>query len=308
MSEAKLIRTLTQGLPSDDSVHVGPGDDCAVISTQKNEDLCLFKTDAIVEGIHFTADTRPELIGRKAIARPLSDIAAMSGYPTHALITLGLPKIFDEARLAAIYQGAQEMAAQHDTFIVGGETTRTSELLISVSLIGRCDPATVITRAGSQTGDAIFVTGELGGSLAGKHLDFMPRLQESHWLSGRFDIHAMIDLSDGLATDLHHLLNDQIGAELLTTAIPISKAAKEYSRANPSGKTPLLAALTDGEDYELLFTLPAKQAVSLHDEWKQSFQELPLKCIGKITRKPGISLRDENGAHSLNVKGYDHLK
>ncbi|MBL67243.1 MAG: thiamine-phosphate kinase [Verrucomicrobiales bacterium] len=308
MSEAKLIRTLTQGLPSDDSVHVGPGDDCAVISTQKNEDLCLFKTDAIVEGIHFTADTRPELIGRKAIARPLSDIAAMSGYPTHALITLGLPKIFDEARLAAIYQGAQEMAAQHDTFIVGGETTRTSELLISVSLIGRCDPATVITRAGSQTGDAIFVTGELGGSLAGKHLDFMPRLQESHWLSGRFDIHAMIDLSDGLATDLHHLLNDQIGAELLTTAIPISKAAKEYSRANPSGKTPLLAALTDGEDYELLFTLPAKQAVSLHDEWKQSFRELPLKCIGKITRKPGISLRDENGAHSLNVKGYDHLK
>ncbi len=308
MSEAKLIRTLTQGLPSDDSVHVGPGDDCAVINTHKNEDLCLFKTDAIVEGIHFTADTRPELIGRKAIARPLSDIAAMAGWPTHALITLGLPKNFTEARLAAIYQGAQEMAAQHDTFIVGGETTRTSELLISVSLIGRCDPATVITRDGSQTGDAIFVTGELGGSLAGRHLDFMPRLQESRWLSDRFDIHAMIDLSDGLATDLHHLLNDQIGAELLTTSIPISKAAKERARANPSGKTPLLAALTDGEDYELLFTLPAKQAVSLHDEWKQSFQELSLKCIGKITRKPGISLRDENGAHSLNVKGYDHLK
>ncbi len=306
MNETELITKLTAALPTDDSVHVGPGDDCAAVSLGMIGDYLLFKTDAIVEGIHFTADTPPEKIGRKAIARALSDIAAMGGWPTHALITLGLPEGYDQERLAAIYQGAGEMGASHKTFIVGGEVTRTSELLISVAMIGECDRMYTLTREGSKNGDAIFVTGELGGSLAGKHLDFDPRLEESRWLAQQFEIHAMIDLSDGLATDLRHLLGKKLGAELRTPAIPISRAAKKQAKANPT-KTATIAALTDGEDYELLFTLPANQAVPLHDQWKKKFPDLPLHCIGKITNQPGITLRDDKGVLPLNVKGYDHL-
>ena len=306
MTETELIQKLTAELPYDSTVLTGPGDDCAVIELGGQN--LLFKTDAIVEGIHFTPNTPPEMIGRKAIARPLSDFAAMGGFPTHALITLGLPGEHCEDRIASIYEGAKNIAANHKTSIVGGETARSSQLWLSVSVIGTVDRKYCITRTGSKTSDAIFVTGELGGSLASKHLNFQPRILEGHWLAQEFDVHAMIDLSDGLATDLRHLLNKNLGAELLTTAIPVSRAAKLRAKDAPSGKTALLAALTDGEDYELLFTLPTKDAVKLHDAWKEKFPDLSLKCIGKITGEPGIILRDEKGIHPLNVHGYDHLQ
>ncbi len=308
MSETDLIIRLTAGLYAENSIIVGPGDDCAVIDLGITGDYCLFKTDAIVEGVHFESNTPAKMIGRKAIARPLSDIAAMGGTPTHTLITLGLPDEHCEDRIAAIYEGAKAIAVQHKTSIVGGETTRSRELWLSVSVIGKVDREHCITRTGSVAGDAIFVTGELGGSLAGKHLDFQPRIQEGRWLAQDFDIHAMIDLSDGLATDLRHLLGKKLGAELLTTAVPISHAAKLRAKETPLDKTALLAALTDGEDYELLFTLPAGDAVKLHDAWKDKFPDLSLKCIGKITGEPGIILRDEKGIHPLNIHGYDHLQ
>jgi len=306
MQETDLITKLTTNLPTDSSIDVGPGDDCAVINVDGKN--VLLKTDAVVEGVHFTADTPPEKIGRKAIARPLSDIAAMGGRPSHAVVTVGLPEDFDETRLKTIYRGAGEMGEQNGTYIVGGEITRNPVLLISVSLIGHVETDRVLTRKGSRDGDAVFVTGELGGSIAGKHLDFDPRLAEARWLAEQFEIHAMIDLSDGLATDLRYLLGDNLGAELLTPAIPISRAAKERARDNPAGKSALLAALTDGEDYELLFTLPSKQAVSLHDDWKTAFPELPLHCIGKITSQPGLHLRDDKGIQPFHAQGYDHLQ
>ena len=306
MSEIDLIHNLTADLAQDKSVVIGPGDDCALVDV--NGTSVLLKTDAIVEGVHFTADTPPKKIGRKAIARPLSDIAAMGGRPSHAVVTVGLPEDFDETRLETIYRGASEMGEKNGTYIVGGETTRNPVLLISVSLIGHVETDRVLTRKGSRDGDAVFVTGELGGSIASKHLDFDPRLAEAHWLAEQFEIHAMIDLSDGLATDLRYLLGDNLGAELLTPAIPISRAAKERARDNPAGKSALLAALTDGEDYELLFTLPSKQAVSLNDDWKTAFPELPLHCIGKITRQPGLHLRDDKGIQPFHAQGYDHLQ
>jgi len=306
MKETDLITKLTTDLPTDSSIDVGPGDDCAVVNVDGKN--VLLKTDAVVEGVHFTADTPPEKIGRKAIARPLSDIAAMGGRPSHAVVTVGLPEDFDETRLKTIYRGAGEMGEQNGTYIVGGEITRNPVLLISVSLIGHVETDRVLTRKGSRDGDAVFLTGELGGSIAGKHLDFDPRLAEARWLAEQFEIHAMIDLSDGLATDLRYLLGDNLGAELLTPAIPISRAAKERARDNPAGKSALLAALADGEDYELLFTLPSKQAVSLHDDWKTAFPELPLHCIGKITSQPGLHLRDDKGIQPFHAQGYDHLQ
>jgi thiamine-monophosphate kinase len=152
------------------------------------------------------------------------------------------------------------------------------------------------------------VSGELGGSLAEHHLTFEPRLAEARWLAQTFDIHAMIDLSDGLATDLRHLLSENIGAELRSPAIPISRAAKLAAKENPSSKTALLAALTDGEDYELLFTVSPKDAVAVLDGWKAQFTNTPLHCIGKINDTPGIILRDDKGARTLSLHGYDHLQ
>ena len=304
LSETELIQRLTQDLPADSSVLTGPGDDCAVLDWSGSK--LLFKTDAIVEGIHFERDTPPGAIGRKALARALSDIAAMAGTPTHALITLGFHAEMEPSLIEAVYQGLRNCAREHHVNIVGGETTSLSQLTLSISLIGRASKP--ILRAGSAVGDAIFVSGELGGSLAGHHLNFTPRLKEARWLSDQDIVHAMIDLSDGLATDLRHLLSDQTGAELLTRALPIRRAAKERARDNPSGKTALLAALTDGEDYELLFTVSSKDAVPLLDGWKSAFPETPLHCIGKITDQPGIALRDDKGVKPLTLHGYDHLE
>lgn len=304
LSETELIQRLTQNLPADSSVLIGPGDDCAVLDWSGSK--LLFKTDAIVEGIHFERDTPPEAIGRKALARALSDIAAMSGTPTHALITLGVHADMEPSFIEAVYQGLRDCAREHHVNIVGGETTSLSQLTLSISLIGKASKP--ILRTGSAVGDAIFVSGELGGSLAGHHLNFDPRLKEARWLSDQDIVHAMIDLSDGLATDLRHLLSDQTGAELLTRALPIRRAAKERARDNPSGKTALLAALTDGEDYELLFTVSSKDAVPLLDGWKSAFPETPLHCIGKITDQPGIALRDDKGVKPLTLHGYDHLE
>lgn len=304
LSETELIQRLTQDLPADSSVLTGPGDDCAVLDWSGSK--LLFKTDAIVEGIHFERDTPPEAIGRKALARALSDIAAMAGKPTHALITLGVHAEMEPSLIDAVYQGLRNCAREHHVNIVGGETTSLSQLTLSISLIGRASKP--ILRTGSAVGDAIFVSGELGGSLAGHHLNFTPRLKEARWLSDQDIVHAMIDLSDGLATDLRHLLSDQTGAELLTRALPIRRAAKERARDNPSGKTALLAALTDGEDYELLFTVSSKDAVPLLDGWKSAFPETPLHCIGKITDQPGIALRDDKGVKPLTLHGYDHLE
>ena len=304
LSETELIQLLTQDLPADSSVLTGPGDDCAVLDWGGSK--LLFKTDAIVEGIHFERNTPPEAIGRKALARALSDIAAMAGTPTHALITLGFHAEMEPSLIEAVYQGLRDCAREHHVNIVGGETTSLSQLTLSISLIGKASRP--ILRTGSAVGDAIFVSGELGGSLAGHHLNFTPRLKEARWLSDQDIVHAMIDLSDGLATDLRHLLSDQTGAELLTRALPIRRAAKERARDNPSGKTALLAALTDGEDYELLFTVSSKDAVPLLDGWKSAFPETPLHCIGKITDQPGIALRDDKGVKPLTLHGYDHLE
>jgi thiamine-monophosphate kinase len=177
-----------------------------------------------------------------------------------------------------------------------------------VALLGTVPKEKCVHRSGSKPGDALFVTGQLGGSLAGHHLDFEPRLTEARWLADNFSLHAMIDVSDGLASDVRHLLDPgRLGADLLTSAIPISRAAQRQARAESSAKPPLLAALTDGEDFELLFTVASGDAVSLLDAWKKRFPDLPLACIGKITAEPGVRLRDKDGLKPMPLHGYVHF-
>jgi thiamine-monophosphate kinase len=214
------------------------------------------------------------------------------------------------------------LARRHDVAIVGGETTTNpGGTLLSVALLGHVPRGKATLRSGAEPGDALWVTGDLGGSLAsGKHLEFEPRLAEARWLIQHFSVHAMIDVSDGLAGDLRHILKaSRAGAELLAASIPVSRAAKEAARsrarddetragAKPAiRKPPLLAALSDGEDFELLFTCAARDAVPLLDAWKKEFPNVPLTCIGKITAGEGIHLRDKEGVRPLTVHGYEHF-
>jgi thiamine-monophosphate kinase len=309
MNEFELIARLTRVLPTNDSVVVGAGDDCAVLDVGAGDRLLLFKTDAVVEGVHFTSGTPPEQIGHKALARCLSDIAAMAGTPTAAVITIGLPRKFEPEFVEKIYTGLNALAKRQGVAIVGGETTTNPErVLISVALIGSVPRGKLLLRSGAKVGDAIFVTGELGGSLAGRHLAFEPRLAEARWLAEHFTIHSLMDVSDGLAGDLRHLLNaSHVGAELLKSAIPISRAAKVISRKGDAAKPAFVAALTDGEDFELLFTVAGKSAVPVLDAWKKQFPKLKLSCIGKIVAGEGIRLRDETGIRPLTAHGYVHF-
>ncbi len=309
MNEVELIARLVPSLPSNSSVIVAAGDDCAVLDLGA-PDYILFKTDAIVEGVHFTAETPPEKVGRKALARCLSDIAAMAGKPNSALVTLALPQDFAPPRIDALYAGLNALASEHAVAVVGGETTTNpGRVLISIALLGTVEKGKCVLRSGAKAGDAVFVTGQLGGSLHARHLEFEPRLEEARWLREQFNIHAMIDLSDGLASDLRHILKASgVGGELLASAIPISRQAKLAARAESSAKPPLLGALTDGEDFELLFTVSSRDAVPLLDGWKQRFPNLTLTCIGKITAEPGLRLRGKDGVKPLTVHGYTHFE
>lgn len=310
MNEFELISRLIPGLATNDALLVGAGQDCAVLELGSEEHNFLFKTDAVVEGVHFTKETPAEKVGRKALARNLSDIAAMAGTPVSALVTIGLPKEFDPEYVLRLYEGLNELAREYKMSVAGGETTLSPErVFISVAVIGTVPKKQAISRAGAKAGDAIFVTGELGGSLAGKHLDFQPRIEEAKWLARHYSIHAMMDLSDGLAGDLRHVLREsKVGAELLSGAIPISRAAKLKSKNESSAKPPLLAALTDGEDFELLFTVGSRSAVPVLDEWKKQFPETRLSCIGKITAEAGLRLRDKQGIRNLGAHGYTHFE
>ncbi len=181
-------------------------------------------------------------------------------------------------------------------------------LLLSVAALGRVRKDRLIRRSGARPGDALFVTGTLGGSRLGRHLDFEPRLVEAAWLAEHFLPHAMIDLSDGLAGDLRHLLAASgVGAELRQASIPISAAARQRARTDLAAPPPLVAALCDGEDFELLFTVAPRDAVPLRDAWAARFPDLRLTCIGRITAEPGLRLRGREGLQPFTWHGYDHF-
>jgi thiamine-monophosphate kinase len=311
MTEFQLIERLKPLLPANACVVVGAGDDCAVLDTGTPGAHTLFKTDAMVEGIHFTPETPPEKIGRKALARCLSDVAAMGGSPTVALVTLGLPPGFDPERVSALYRGMADLASRHSVAIAGGETTTSPErLFLSIALLGSVPAGGAVLRSGARLGDAILVTGELGGSLDGWHLDFEPRLDEGRWLAREFSPHAMIDVSDGLAGDLGHVLRASggLGAELFKPALPVSRAAKVRARTGDLAKPAVAAALTDGEDFELLFTVASADAVRLLDAWKRRFPGVRLSCVGRVQERPGVWLRDpRSGLQPVAAGGYEHF-
>ncbi len=285
LGEDPLVAQLCEGLALAKNVVVGPGDDCAVV--REGRSLILLKTDAVVEGVHFLPKAPAKKVGWKAVARVLSDFAAMGGRPGEFLVTLALPKETPLRWVRSLYEGMSACLAEHGGVIVGGETTSLpagAPIMISVAARGAVTARQLVTRDGGRPGDAIFVTGFLGGSIKGKHLSFTPRLEEAAWLTENFRVRAMMDLSDGLAKDLPRL------AKLSGCGFEIEREAIPRTRGCSVG-----AALADGEDYELLFTISDRSAKKLESEWAASFPTLTR--IGTLTENEGDNLSG----------GWDHF-
>lgn len=295
LGEEALIERVARLAPAPSGTAAGPGDDCAVVddfSPACDEDrLVLLKTDAIVEGIHYTSDADPARVGWKAIARVVSDFAAMGGAPDRFLVTIALPPDRTVKWVDGLYHGMAKAMHWCDGVLAGGETTAVphgSAAVISVAATGRVARRHLVLRSTTIPGDVLYVTGRLGGSLAsGRHLDFHPRLAEAAWLVRHFKPTAMMDLSDGLAADLPKLARAaSAGFTIDEDAVPRQPGVD------------IAAAMNDGEDFELLFT-QRRNLEQFETAWHAAFPEVALTRIGEIT-KPGT--------RALETRGWNHFQ
>jgi len=267
------------------------GDDCAVLPLDAHYDLVL-TSDPLISGVHFTPGTDPEQIGWKAAARVLSDFAAMGADPQYLLINLVAPPEQDFQTLEKIYAGVSKLRKLFDVDLVGGDLAQGPVLELHVFGVGRVPKGKALLRSGAHSGDIIYVTGPLGGSFeSGKHLNFMPRIKEAKWLRQSGVVRSMMDISDGLATDLRHILKaSKVGAALDSSAIPKTKTVEQ--------------ALFDGEDFELIFTVHAEDAGAFDfqclEDMEQKFQR-----IGTITDQSEILTLD---GVVLERKAFEHFR
>jgi thiamine-monophosphate kinase len=291
VGEDALLASLLRELPISRGVVAAAGDDCAVVESPAKKHLLVLKTDCVVEKIHFSPATDPVRVGWKAMMRPLSDFAATSAVPQFALITLIAPATRSTSWVKKLYRGLQRAAARFDVSIVGGETSATrGPATISVSVSGFVEKDRWISRRGGKKGDDLFVTGRLGASLRGKHLRFVPRIAESRWLTKNFRVHAMIDLSDGLGADLPRLAKaSKLGFVIDREKLPRAPGAKMEN------------AISDGEDYELLFAISPRDRVRLEPAWKRKFPKLALTRIGRLSQPSTLNSQLLRG-------GYVHFQ
>ncbi len=290
----------------------GMGDDCAVLKYAPG--CILAKTDGVVLGRHFEASTPPDAAGAKLFKRNVSDIAAMGGKPRHALMHMLLAKNTTTKWLEQFYRGLANCCRKYDVTLAGGGIAQAPDGVFAADLLMIGESGTkILTRAGAKIGDAIYVTGDLGGSILGKHLHFTPRLAEGQWLARQAAVRGVIDVTDGLAKDLPEILPTCADALLDISALPISRAARKLSKRD--SRSALLHALTDGEDYELLFAVNGKNNLAAFEKRWRKAHATPLTRLGKIVaaidKKHDHCLRDAatnapllpSGAH-----GYEHLR
>ena len=291
LGEDRLLGQLLPRLLPGKAIALGPGDDCAVVEIPNRSRLLVLKTDCVVEGVHFSRGTNALDVGWKAMMRPLSDFAATSGVPQFALITLMAPEQTKVAWLKELYRGVCRAANRFEVNIVGGETSSTpGPIAMSISAVGLVERDRWVSRRGGKAGDDLFVTGRLGGALKQKHLQFIPRIVESRWLTKNFSIHAMMDLSDGLGADLPRLARaSKVGFKIQMENLPLTRGAK------------INDAISEGEDYELLFAISPRQNKRLQEEWKRKFPKLPLTQIGSLVPQSAISNPQLKG-------GYVHFQ
>jgi thiamine-monophosphate kinase len=304
-----IARTL--GKPRDRSVLVGIGDDAAVLKYDKKHYM-LLTVDMMVEGDHFNRRwSTPEQIGMKATEVNVSDIAAMGGLPRYALVSISLPEDIPVEFVMAVYGGMNRVAHKHNLDIIGGNTTHGKYLIIDVIIVGFVEKDRLCLRSGAKAGDVICVTGDLGKSAAGletlkaglrgnvkSHLEPKCRLKEARTIS--IYANAMIDVSDGLASEVSHICEkSNAGAEIFKERIPISKNTRAL--AKQLGKDPYDFALHGGEDFELVFTIPEEKLAKIKIN-------CPITVVGRILdRKKGVYLKDKGGKIRL-TGGYDHFK
>ena len=304
-SEFRLIESFRAAIESSPYVLTGIGDDTAVV--ERPDGPVLLAADMLLEGVHFDlATATPFQVGRKVLAVNLSDVAAMAGRPKYAIISLALHRRLSEksdGRFAEqLFEGLHSLAKEFDTTIVGGDTNSwDGPVVINVAIVGVVPSGEAVTRSGAKPGDWIFVTGSLGRSITGHHLDFTPRVNEALALREFCQLNSMIDVSDGLVADLYHILEESgVGACLHATSIPISEAAASAT----DDRTPLEHALGDGEDFELLFTVSPEDGQRLVSNNPLT---IPLSHIGEIVTGDSCRLREESGKeNTLPRLGWSH--
>ncbi len=291
LGEFELIAQIRKKTKTSARVLVGIGDDAAVIQVNGRKDL-LFTTDMLIENRHFRLkDATAYEIGRKALAVNLSDIAAMGGVPTQAVVALGLPKRLSGRFTRQLYLGIEDLAKHFGVNVVGGDTNRCNQLVLSVAMIGEVERGKALRRSGARVGDCVMVSGALGGSYAsGKHLNFLPRVREARYLAKHFHVHAMMDISDGLASDARRIAEEsRVGILIEEKRIPLSISAKNTAQA-----------LQDGEDFELLFTLSEKEA-------RRAAKKFYI--IGRVVpRFQGVKLLKKDGSRVSLAGGFDHFR
>jgi len=275
---------------------IGIGDDMAQVRLTKDSSV-LITTDMLLDGVHFdTKKATLEQIGYKSMSASLSDCAAMATIPLAAVVSVALPGGFGPQKLKKLHKGILTAAKKYHCPLIGGDMTSWSKpLAVSVAMLSRPAGTKPVKRSTAKVGDIICVTGTLGGSLFKKHLEFEPRLREA-LLIAKAGANAMIDISDGLSTDLNHICRlSKKGAEIFADKIPVSRCAWTID-----------AALNDGEDFELLFTIPQKRFERLKKQWHF---KVKLSAIGRITKDSSVKIKMPDGKIiNLLPKGYDHLK
>lgn len=300
--ERRLIDWLRERLPPHPLLRLGPGDDAAVLDAA-GMDGCVVTTDLLSDGVDFVVgEVQPRLIGHKALAVNLSDLAAMAAEPIAAVVSLLLPRQGAYELATGLYEGMLPLAEQFHLAVAGGDTnTWPGRLAVSVTAIGRVTDRGPLRRDGAQPGDAIVVTGPLGGSILGRHLEPRPRIAEALELHRRFDLHAGIDCSDGLSVDLAHLADESgLGATIEAAAVPIHADAHRLAQQRGDGTSPLDHALSDGEDFELILAVPPADAQQIAAAGAGS-------VVGQFDQQGGLRIRDESGTITpLEPRGWEH--
>jgi thiamine-monophosphate kinase len=271
-------------------IKVKIGDDCAWVKEGLGGAEMILKTDTVMEGVHFLAGEQARWVGRKALARCISDFAAAGARPEVVMVGLMVNPEMKMEALEEVYHGMCELAQKYGIQVVGGETTKSSQLALTVTLVGSIEAGQRVGRSGARAGDLIVVTGKLGGSYESKrHLTFEPRLLEGQWLWQQSGITAMMDISDGLERDLGRMMQASVlQAELELEALPLNDGCDRQ------------AGLHDGEDYELLMTVQSESWEELKRQWDSCFPKLELTKIGCCR----VKINDEIAVNS----GWDGLK
>ncbi len=303
--ENEFVSWLRQRVPPHPSVPLGIGDDAALVRVARGE--CVVTVDLLSDGVDFELDkVDPRRVGRKALAVNLSDIAAMAARPVAAFPAVVLPRKGGYSLARDLFEGMLELAETFGVALAGGDTNSwEGPTAVSVTVLGFATADGILRRDGAEPGDRILVTGAFGGSILGKHFDFVPRIEEALFLNNRYGLKAGIDVSDGLSLDLARLAEASgCGARVSLSRVPVSGDAVRLAAELGDGVSSLEHALRDGEDFELLFAAAPGEAERICREQPLG---VPISDIGEFLAEPGLYQTDSKGETSpLEPKGWEH--